>query len=306
MSVRVAWITVKTAFKDFGRDNVIILSAALAFFSMLSLAPLLVLLLTVAGWLGPDTQQRIIQRAQSMVGPQAGQIIGTIIQQVEGKQDLAPVAALIGLIGTLIAATGAFSHLQYSLNRIFKVRLKRKKGFIFTWLWTRFLSLLMILAIAGVLIASVIVTSLIAMVLEQGGPLWLIVNLVVSAAVFSLAFTLMFKVLPDVELSWGSAWMGGIITGLLFLAGQYGISEYLARAGAASAFGAAGSLALLLLWMFYSAIVLFLGAELTHAYVSCCGRQVTPDRHAERVEGAKTPAQEPKQEQQETAHAHSS
>ena len=229
-------------------------------------------------------------------------MLGTIIQQVEGQAGLASTAAIIGLIGTLIAATGAFSHLQCSLNRIFKVRLKKQKGFIFTWLWTRFLSLLMILGIAAVLVASVVVTSAISMVFAQDGAVWQVVNLVVSAAVFSLAFMVMFKVLPDVELSWGSALMGGVITGVLFLAGQYGISQYLARAGTGSAFGAAGSLAVLLVWMFYSAIVVLFGAELTHAYVSCCGRQVTPDRYAERTEEAEEVARE----QEEMMHAHSS
>jgi membrane protein len=300
MSGTIAWVTIKTAARNFGRDNVMILSAALAFFSMLSLAPLLVLLLTVTGWLGPDTQQRVVERAESLVGPQASEMIGTVMQKVQGQQNLASTAAIIGLIGTLIAATGAFTHLQYSLNRIFKVRLKKEKGFIFTWLWTRLLSLLMILAIAAVLIASVVVASAISMVFAQGGVVWKVVNLVVSAAVFSLAFMLMFKVMPDVRLSWGSALMGGIITGLLFLAGQYGISEYLARAGAGSAFGAAGSLAVLLVWMFYSAVVIFVGAELTHAYVSCCGKQVTPDRHAEPTEEAAQVARE----QQEMVHAH--
>ena len=203
MSVRVAWITLKTALRNFGRDNVMILSAALAFFATLSLAPMLVLLLTITGWLGQDTQQRIIERVEAGVGPQASQMIGTIIQQVEGQQNLASTAAIIGLVGTLIAATGAFTHLQYSLNRIFNVRLKRK-GFIFRWLWTRFLSLLMILAIAAVLLASLIVTSAISMVFAQEGLVWQIVNLVVSLAVFSLAFMVMFKVLPDVALSWGS------------------------------------------------------------------------------------------------------
>lgn len=300
MSGKVAWITIKTAAKNFGRDNVMILSAALAFFSMLSLAPLLVLLLTITGWLGQDTQQRVVQRAEATVGPQASEMLGTIIQQVEGQQNLASTAAIIGLVGTLIAATGAFTHLQYSLNRIFKVRLKKEKGFIFTWLWTRLLSLLMILAIAAVLIASVVVTSAISMVFAQSGPIWQVVNLLVSVAVFALAFTVMFKVLPDVELSWGNALLGGVITGVLFLAGQYGISQYLARAGAGSAFGAAGSLAVLLVWMFYSAVVIFVGAELTHAYISCCGKKVTPDRYAEPTEEAVPTARE----QWEMAHSH--
>lgn len=301
MSGRVAWVTVKTAFRNFARDNVVVLSAALAFFAMLSLAPLLVLLLTITGWLGQDTQQQIIERTQSLIGPQAGQMVGTIIEQVEGQQAQATTAAIVGLVSMLVAATGAFTQLQYSLNRIFNVRLKRK-GFIFSWLWRRFLSLLMILGIAAVLIASLIVTSAISVAFAQGGVAWQIVNLVLSLAVFALAFMVMFKVLPDVELSWGSALMGGIITGVLFLAGQYGISQYLARTGTGSAFGAAGSLAILLVWTFYSAIVVLFGAELTHAYVTCCGKHITPDRYAERTEEAETVAQE----QREEVHAHSS
>jgi membrane protein len=300
MSGRVAWVTVKTAFTNFGRDNIIILSAALAFFAMLSLAPLLVLLLTITGWLGEDTQQQIIQRTEEMVGPQAGQMIDTILQQVQAQEVQASTAAVVSLVGTLLAATGAFVHLQYSLNRIFNVRLKKGKGFIFTWLWRRFLSLLLILAIGAVLVASVIITSALSVLLPQGGLVWQIINVVISLVVFALVFMIMFKVLPDVEMTWGSALMGGIITGILFLLGQFGISQYLARSGTASAFGAAGSLAMLLLWLFYSAIVLFLGAELTSAYISCCGKEVTPGRFAERTEEAAEVAEE----QRQAVHAH--
>lgn len=301
MSGKVAWATVKTAFTNFGRDNVIILAAALAFFAMLSLAPLLVVLLTVTGWLGEDTQQQIIAQTEEMVGPQASQMIDTIIEQVEAEEVQASTAAIISLAGTLLAATGAFVHLQYSLNRIFGVRLKQEKGFVFTWLWRRFLSLMMILAIGAVLVASVIITSAISVMLPADGLVWQIINVLLSLAVFTLVFMVMFKVLPDVELSWGSALLGGVITGILFLLGQFGISQYLARSGTGSAFGAAGSLAMLLLWLFYSAIVLFLGAELTYAYISCCGKQVTPGRYAERTEKAPQVAEE----QREIVHAHS-
>jgi len=297
-----AWITaVKTAIGNFGKDNVVILSAALAFFAMLSLAPLLVLLLTITGRLGQDTQQRIIQRTQLLVSPQASQMVDTVIQQVEGQQAKATASAIIGLVGTLIAATGAVTHLQYSLNRIFHVRLRRK-GFVFTWLWKRFLSLLMILGIGAVLVAALVVSSAISMVFGQSGPLWQIVNLAISLLVFVLAFMIMFKVLPDVELTWSNVLAGGIITGILFLAGQYGIGQYLARAGAGSAFGAAGSLAILLVWTFYSAIVILFGAELTHAYVTCCGKQITPDRYAVRTDKAVV---EEEQRYEEPVHAHS-
>ena len=120
----------------------------------------------------------------------------------------------------------------------------------------------------------------------QGGLLWEIVNIVVSVAILMLVFMVMFKVLPDVELTWGDTLTGGIITGVLFFAGSYGISKYLAYTGTGSAYGAAGSLAILLLWMFYSAIIIFFGAELTYAYITQGGRRLKPDRFAERTAAA--------------------
>jgi len=285
MAVRKAWNMLKTAIAGVGRDDVVILSAALAFYAMLSLAPLLILLVTGTSLLGEDTQQQVVQRIEKTVGPQASQTIDTVIKQVKSRPTAARASAIIGLVATLLAATGGFLQLQTSLNRIFKVRVKRK-GIIFTWLWKRFLSLLMILAMGVVLVAAVVVSSAVSMMFPQGGLVWHILDLVVTLLVFTAVFMAMFKILPDVELTWRDTLVGAILTAVLFLAGTYGISQYLSRTGTGSIFGAAGSLVILLLWIFYSSIIVLFGAELTYAYTQFFGHEVQPDQYSEQTEPA--------------------
>jgi membrane protein len=273
---------VKTAVKGFGRDDVVILSAALAFYAMLSLAPLLILLVTGTSLLGEDTQQRVVQQVEKVVSPQASQTIETIIQQAKAKQTAATASAIISLAATLLAAAGGLIQLQTALNRIFKVRVQR--GFIFTWLWKRFVSLLLILLIGAILVASVVISSAISVIFPQGGLVWQIINIVVSLLIFTAVFMAMYKVLPDVELAWKDTVVGSILTAILFMAGTYGISQYISRTGTGSVFGAAGSLVVLLVWIFYTSIIVLFGAELTCAYTQYYGRKIRPDEHAERIE----------------------
>jgi membrane protein len=284
MAERRAWNMVKTAVKGFGRDDVVILSAALAFYAMLSLAPLLILLVTGTSLLGEDTQQRVVQQVDKVVGPQASQTIETIITQAKARQAAAATSAILGLAATLLAATGGLIQLQTALNRIFKVRVRR--GFIFAWLSKRFLSLLLILLIGAILVASVVISSAISVILPQGGLIWQIVNIVVFLLILTAVFMAMYKVLPDVELTWKDTLVGSILTAILFMAGTYGISQYISRTGTGSVFGAAGSLVVLLVWIFYTSIVVLLGAELTYAYTQFFGHKVQPDKYSEQAEPA--------------------
>ncbi len=280
--MRKAWNMLKTAVKGFGRDDVIILSAALSFYAMLSLAPLLILLVTGTSLLGEDTQQQVVQRIETVVGPQASQTIETIIAQAKEKQTAATLSAILGLAAALLAATGGLIQLQTALNRIFKIRVQR--GFVFSWLWKRFLSLLLILLIGAILVASVVISSAISVVFPQGGLVWQIVNVVVSLLIFTAAFMAMYKVLPDAELAWKDTLVGSILTAILFMAGTYGISQYISRTGAGSVYGAAGSLVVLLVWIFYTSIIVLFGAELTYAYTQFYGHKVRPDEYGERTE----------------------
>jgi membrane protein len=279
MKWRAIWQTPREAVYNFFMDNGFTLAAALAFYAILSLAPLLILLITVTGLVSDSTGQQIIAQTEKLIGPQASQGVELIVKNAKTQRFAATASALAGLIILLLSATTAFGQLQSSLNAIFNVRWKR--GILFGWLYKRFLSLLMVLAMGIVLIGTVVVTSTIAVVLRSSGRAAQIIDLILSLVVFTIIFVIIFRVLPDIKISWRDTWVGGLITGLLFVAGEYGIGEYLRSSGTTTLYGAAGSLVILLLWIYYSSIILFLGAELTQAYATCCGHNIVPNDYAE-------------------------
>jgi membrane protein len=300
MKWRAIWQTPKDAIYNFFMDNGFTLAAALAFYAILSIAPLLILLITIFGMVGDSTEQRIIAQTEKLIGPQASQGVELIVKNAKTQRFAATASAIAGLVVLLLSATSVFGQLQYSLNAIFNVRWKR--GILAGWLYKRFLSLLMVLAMGIVLIATVVVTSTIAVAFRSSGRTAQIIDLIISVVVFTIIFVIVFRVLPDIQISWRDTWVGGIISGLLVVAGEYGISEYLRSSGTTSVYGAAGSLVILLLWIYYSSIILVLGAELTQAYAKCCGREIVPDEHAEwDPETAQRLRQ--KQEQAQEAHA---
>jgi membrane protein len=279
MKWRAIWQTPRDAVYNFFMDNGFTLAAALAFYAILSIAPLLILLITITGLVSDSTGQQIIAQTEKLIGPQASQGVELIVKNAKAQRFAATAPALAGLVILLFSATSAFGQLQSSLNAIFNVRWKR--GILIGWLYKRFLSLLMVLVIGIVLIATVVVTSAIAVAFRSSGRTAQIIDLIISLLVFTSIFVIVFRVLPDIKISWRDTWVGGIITGLLFVVGEYGISEYLRSGGTTTLYGAAGSLVVLLLWIYYSSIILFLGAELTQAYAQCCGHEIVPDERAE-------------------------
>ncbi len=279
MKWRAIWQVPKNAIYSFFMDNGFTLAAALAFYAVLSIAPLLILLVTVFGLVSDSTGQQIIAQTEKLIGPQASQGVQLIVKNAKAQRFAATASAITGLVILLLSATTAFGQLQSSLNAIFNVRWKH--GILLGWLYKRLLSLLMVLVIGIVLIATVVVTSAIAVAFRGNGRVAQVMDLIISLIVFTLIFVIVFRVLPDIKISWQDTWVGGIITGLLFVAGEYGISEYLRSSGTTTLYGAAGSLVVLLLWIYYSSIILFLGAELTQAYAKCCGHEIVPNQFAE-------------------------
>ncbi len=269
----------KWALYGFLEDNGFTLAGALAFYALLSVAPLLVLLVTVSGSLSPETEQRLVVETERLIGPQASQGVELIVRNARMQRFAASISAGVSLIILVFSATTVFAQLQFSLNSIFNVRPKR--GLLAGWFYKRFLSRLMVIAMGIVLILTVAVTSVITLVFRRGGPAAQIIDLIISFVVFTSVFVIMFRVLPDVEISWKDTWVGGIISGLLVVAGAYAIGEYLQSSTAISIYGAAGSLVVLLLWIYYSSIIFFFGAELTQAYARCCGDQIVPNKFAE-------------------------
>lgn len=273
------WCSLKHAIQGFSRDDIFTMASSFAFYAMLSLAPILILMVTVGGMIGEDTQQKLIEKMQSAMGPQAGQAIAQLIEQAKARPMAMTFSAIAGLVTTLLAAVAVVTSLQKFLNHIFQVHLK--KGFIFNWLYKRCMSLLLMLAIGILLLLSVVAGSIVSGLDWQMPWIAQAVSLLVNLVLFTLIFMVMFTVLPDVEISWKSTFIGGLITAVLFLLGSWGIALYLSRKGVSSVYGAAGSLVILLLWIFYSGVIVMFGAELTESYLRCFDKKLEPGKFSE-------------------------
>ncbi len=292
MSIKRGYQMLKSAVADFSSDDAMSLAAALAFYAALSMAPLLLIFLAVSSLLGPDLQERMIQQMQAVVGERAGSVIGEIVQRGGQQRSAGWISAIVGFAALLLSATGAFGQMQHSLNRIWDVR--PKSAGVKLWLRKRALSLLLILAIGLVLLVSLgLSAALNSMFAGTGSYVWQIVNAAGMLIIYALLFALIYKILPDVEISWKDVWAGAIITGILFEVGRYLIGWYLGRSSVASPYGAAGSLVLLLLWIYYASVIFFLGAELTQTWAVFHGRRLQPQEYAE-----ETPEGQEKRERQ--------
>lgn len=283
------WSITKQAFSDFIEDDAMSLAGALAFYTALSLAPLLVILLSVASTLGPSTQDSIVQQIDKAVGPEAAEGIHMIIESSKEKASLGSIAGIISFAILLFSASGVFAQLQYSLNKIWDVQAKPSAG-VWQWIRKRLLSFGMILAIAFLLMVSLVLSTAIGALSPSGeGPLWQLVSLGIAFVVFWLLFAAMYKYLPDVTIRWRDVLTGALITSLLFMIGKYLIGLYLAHSSAASSYGAAGSFLILLLWVYYSALLVFLGAEITQSIAHMRGSPIEPDEHAQWIPGTEHP-----------------
>ncbi|MBE0537957.1 MAG: YihY/virulence factor BrkB family protein [Phycisphaerae bacterium] len=277
--MKTLWQATKEAVKSFLQDDAVILAAALAFFAMLSLAPLLVLLVTIGAYIGPENQQQIVHHVQAALGPPAGDALQHMLDNAKAHKVAATWSAVVGIVSVLVGATIVFAHLQASLNRAFHVR--TKTGLITGWFYKRGLSLLMVIGIGVLLVASLVLSSIVAALSPDVAILSNTTDFLLSLVLFMLVFALMYKTLPDVHIAWKDVWIGSLITAVLFVTAKWLIAKYLAHQVAASVYGAAGSLFVLLLWAFYSGIVILFGAELTQAYTECCGTPVQPNQFAE-------------------------
>lgn len=263
----------KSAAEDWWEDKAPRLGAALAYYSLFSLAPLLVLSTAIAGIaLGREAVEgRLVGELSSLVGREAGEALQAMIANAR-KPATSTIATIVGIGVLLIGASGVFGELQDALNTIWEVKPKKGGGFK-GMIKERFLSFAMVLVIGFLLLTSLVVSTALSAVgdwvstsIEPSfAVLWQGVNIVVSLAVITGLFALIFKFLPDAKIAWGDVWFGAIVTSLLFAIGKFGISFYLAHSSVASVYGAAGSLVVILIWLYYSSQILFFGAEITQA-----------------------------------------
>jgi len=259
-----------------------------------ALAPLLILLISIAGLaFGKDAAQgRISAQIRGLVGGQSAQAVEGIIASAN-KPSTGMLASVAALITLLLGASGVFGALQDGLNTIWEVESKPGRG-ILGLLKDRFLSLTMVLGFAFLLLVSLVLSAALSALSDfMGGVLPLpsfvlqALDVIVSFAVITLLFAAIYKVLPDVEIAWNDVWIGAVITSLLFTIGKVFIGIYLGRSSVASAYGAAGSLVVILIWVYYSTQILFFGAEFTQVYADAVGSRIKPDKDARSVTNPK-------------------
>ena len=278
----------KQTFWEWLEDQAPTLGAALAYYTVFSLAPLLIIAISIAGLvLGKEAAQgQIFQELRGLLGTESGKAVQDIVQSTSADPSTSLLASVVGFVTLLFGASGVFGQLQTSLNAIWGVQPKPGRG-LFGIVRDRFLSFGFILAIGFLLLVSLVLTAAIVFLGQQFGSmipgmeaLVQSLNSILSVAVITLLFAMLFKFLPDARIAWHDVWIGAFITAALFTVGKFALGFYLGKSGVASSYGAAGSLIVLLLWVYYSSQIVFFGAELTQVYANRFGSHVAPSSNA--------------------------
>ncbi len=284
------WEIAKEAANGWMEHNVSRLAAAVAFYTIFSLAPVLLIALAIAGAIMGEASARLelADQLRFYMGPRSSEFILLVLEGTRADGGTA-LATVLASTTALLGATAAFAQLQDALNTIWEVQPKSGswlKGLIYS----RLFSFLMVLVIGAILLLSLLLTASLSAVNEFVGNVWPIppvlvalVNLAVSFLITTVLFATVYKVLPDAQISWKDVWVGAAITSVLFTGGKALIGLYLGGSSLRSVYGAAGSLVMILLWVYYSTHILFFGAELTQAYARRFGNEIRPKPFSERI-----------------------
>ncbi len=287
MNPTAVWSLLRETFNDWSEDRAPRLAAALAYYTVFALAPLLIIVIAIAGLFFGETEVRdsILSQVGGLIGENGREAIDAMIQGAR-KPAAGIIATVIGVVTLLLAAGGLFGQLQDALNTIWEVQPKPGRGIMGT-IKDRFLSFSMVLGVGFLLLVSLMISAALSAVgtLVAGDAyaetlLWQLVNFVVSFVATTLLFAMIFKILPDVKIAWRDVAIGAVATAALFALGRFAISLYLGKAAPESTYGAAGSLVALLLWVYYSAQILFMGAEFTQVYAKTYGSRIQPAENA--------------------------
>jgi membrane protein len=288
------WQFLKTTINEWVEAEPFQLAAALSYYTLFSLAPLLLIAIGVAGLVfGREAaQNQIVETLQGMIGQDSAKAVQEMIQASNEKPKTGMLSTIIGFVALLFGAGGVVGQLQTSLNRIWEVKPKPGQG-IWGFLRQRFFSFAMVLAIGFLLLVSLVVTAVLSsftgMLSSFLGDATFVahaIDIVVSFGFVTLLFALIYKYVPDVEIQWRDVWVGAALTSILFTLGKYLIGLYIGTSGVSSTFGAAGSLITILVWVYYSSLIFFLGAEFTRVYATEYGSGVAPAENAQRMDAA--------------------
>ena len=278
----------KDTCSEFIEDKVMKYSAALAYYTIFSLPSMLIIIIGLCGTLYGKAaiEGKIFFQLNNLIGAQAALEVQHIIQNMALNHD-SSLATIIGIITLLIGATGIFGEIQDSINTIWGLKTKPEKGLI-KMLLNRLLSFSMIIILGFLLLVSLILNVLLQAFFHDLKKLFssdlidnlFLVDQFLVYGIIVLLFAFIFKVLPDAKLLWKDVWVGAIVTTILFIIGKYAITYYLSTNKQITAYGAAGSLIIILLWVYYSAIILYFGAEFTQVYAHHHGRSIAPNKYA--------------------------
>ena len=301
----------KLTYQGWKEDNGSRLSAALTYYTVFSLAPMLIIAIAVAGliWQQSSVQDMVLSQIQGLIGEQGREFIASLLDSAS-KPAQGVFATIVGLVTLIFGALGVFNELHNSLNTIWDVPVKQIKGFwnsVKEVVVNRFLSFTMVLGIGFMLLVSLMISTGISALGDWVGTLLpfqevilQVINLIISLGILTVFFALIFKILPDADVAWRDVWVGAFVTAILFSIGKTLIGLYLGSSAVGTTFGAAGSLVLLLLWIYYSAQILFFGAEFTQVYANTLGSRIVPEGQAatkiqrpEETPPSKTPATTP-------------
>lgn len=282
------WKVLKNSITGFSDHKVTKLSGSLAYYTVFSMAPLLVVIISLCGiFLGQEAAQgEIYKQLAGFMGKETALQLQNIVEKA-AIGNKGTIAFIIGIVTLLIGATSVFADIQDSINSIWGLKPKPKRGWL-KMLQNRFLSFSVIISLGFILLVSLGVTAVLdsfsnrlqARYEDISVIVFYIVNQVVTLAVISLIFGVIFKVLPDADIKWRDVSQGAVVTAVLFMLGKFGISLYIGQSDVGSTYGAAGSLVILLLWTYYSSIILYFGAEFTKAYAVAYGSEIKPSHYA--------------------------
>lgn len=286
---------VKRTLSEFVRDDCPQMAAALAYYTVFSLPPFLVLVIIMAGlaFERAAVEGQLASEITLLVGPEAAEQVQTMISSTSRRlsSEGGFIPTILGAVALIFGATGAFAQLQLALNRAWEVQPDPDRGGLKTFLWKRTLSFGMILGTGFLLLVSLALSAVVSAVGKEIQELVPAIPFDVSTAsdvalsvvVITVLFAAIFKILPDAEIGWRDVWVGAGVTAALFVVGKLAIGIYLGQSNPGSMFGAAGSLALVLLWIYFSSMILLLGAEFTQVWARRTGKQVRPSKGAVRV-----------------------
>lgn len=278
---------VKKSFQEWSQDKASRLAAAMAYYTIFSIAPLLIISIAIAGWFFDKSvaQDQLIAQFGALIGQQGAEILQTMLESTS-KPANNLVASIIGIVTLMFGASGVFNAMQDALNTIWEVTPKPNRG-----LWgivkDRTLSFSMVLVIGFLLLVMLVVSTLLSAItnyfsgdIETTATVMQVINFLISFTITTVMFAMIFKIVPDVEIAWRNVWAGAIVTSILFSVGRFAIGTYLGNSSVTSVYGAAGSLVIILVWVYYSAQILFLGAEFTQVYTEMFSSRPAPTPNA--------------------------